>query len=376
MRIGLIHIQYGDGGGLEKYLAGFAQHLLGAPHEVHLITNRVHHESSLDARFQIHHTKVSSLSRTKTLTAFNQAAAAKAKALNLDLTIGFGQTTTQDIHRAGGGCHKLYSNLLPPWKRLAPKNKTELALEESLYTDGNTRHFVVNSALVLDQLQETYQLPLEKLTVIHTPVDSDHFRPPENPDPAILTSNRLALFPGHDRNLPVFLFASLDHNRKGLDTLLNAWPGIEAELWIAGAPLDSSHQRAIHKNGLTQRVHALGHQAEMTPLYQAADFLVHPTRYDACSNVVLQAMACALPPLVSNNDGASTFVDPGANGFILDHPTNPDSLRDMIFAALDLDPAQRQSLGQKAREKVLPLTWDHHLAQWQALFSKLANSSL
>ncbi|MEM8953550.1 MAG: glycosyltransferase family 4 protein [Verrucomicrobiota bacterium] len=372
MRIGLIHIQFGNGGGLEKYLAGFAQHLLGAPHEIHIITNRVHHKSSLDARFHFHDTKISSLSRTKVLTAFNDAAHAKASALNLELTIGFGQTTHQDIHRASGGCHKLYSELLPPWKRLSPKNKAEIALEETLYTGNDTQLFVVNSELVFKQLQETYQIPRERLSVIHTPVDSDHFRPPETSEPAARTENRLTLCPGHDRNLPVFLFASLNHQRKGLETLLKAWPGIDAELWIAGDPLDASHQKEIKKRGLTRRVHGLGPQDDMRTVYQAADFLIHPTRYDACSNVVLQAMCSGLIPLVSNHDGAAGFVENHKNGFILDEPADPHSVHKIISKALSLDQNQSHQISLAAREKMLPLTWENHLAQWQSLFKQVA----
>jgi UDP-glucose:(heptosyl)LPS alpha-1,3-glucosyltransferase len=374
VRIGLIHHQFGDGGGLEGYLSGFAQHLLGAEYEVHIIANRFHKRAALDARLRIHDTKVQSLSRTTKLTRFNEAATAKAQALDLDLTIGFGQTTAQDLHRAGGGCHKVYSRLLPPWKRLSPKNKAELALEESLYTEGGTRHYVVNSQLIHDQLQEEYGLPIDKLSVIHTAVDCERFHPPENSDPASLIEKRLTLCPGYDRALPVFLFASLDHKRKGLDALLKAWPGIDAELWIAGKPLNSAYRRTIEHRGLGRRVRALGPQADMTPIYQGADFLIHPTLYDACSNVVLQAMASGLCVLASSRDGASSFIEGGSNGFIVNQPTDADAVRKMILKALALDAADQARFSSRARERMLPLTWDAHLAQWKTLFDALSTN--
>ncbi|MEM7013163.1 MAG: hypothetical protein AAF585_16950 [Verrucomicrobiota bacterium] len=41
MRLALIHKQLGGGGGLEKYLLGFAQQLRDADHDVHVVTQKV-----------------------------------------------------------------------------------------------------------------------------------------------------------------------------------------------------------------------------------------------------------------------------------------------------------------------------------------------
>ena len=226
--------------------------------------------------------------------------------VSADLTIGFGRTTRHDLHRAGGGCHACYSAHLPWFRRWGMKNRIELALERRLYTSGGTRHFVVNSALVADQLRRVYDVPVERISVVHTAVDSDHFRPP-------------AARPANAR--PVLLFVSSNHRRKGLDALLAALDRVRnAELWIAGAPLGRRYHRLIRRCALSERVRSLGEVTDIAALYQRADWFVHPTLYDACANTVLQSMASGLPGLISVADGAAEFIHNGTNGFLLTEP--------------------------------------------------------
>ena len=47
---------------------------------------------------------------------------------------------------------------------------------------------------------------------------------------------------------------------------------------------------------------------EMRNAYFAADFLVHPTFYDPCSLVVLEALACGLPVITTRANGASELL--------------------------------------------------------------------
>ena len=120
-----------------------------------------------------------------------------------------------------------------------------------------------------------------------------------------------------DAARPVFLFVSLSHRRKGLDVLLDIWRDVDADLWIMGKPLDFSQRKKIAQNKLESKVRTMAAQSNMTLLYQAADWFVHPTLYDACANTVLQSMASGLPGPISVNDGAIDHVRDGENGLLL-----------------------------------------------------------
>ena len=55
----------------------------------------------------------------------------------------------------------------------------------------------------------------------------------------------------------------------------------------------------------------------MPSLYRGASFLLHPSRYDPCSLVVIEALASGLPVITSGEDGASELVRQGQNGYVV-----------------------------------------------------------
>jgi UDP-glucose:(heptosyl)LPS alpha-1,3-glucosyltransferase len=353
----LLYHQFIKRGGLEGYLYEFARQLQQRDYPLTLIG------SHIDDRFRALATKVHRIwpppfSSGLMLARFAQRSAALLPKLADGPVLGFGRTYKQDIHRAGGGCHKVYSRLLPPAKQRRWKNQLELRLEHQLYTGGQTPRFVVNATRVKEELQSEYHVSADRIHVIHTGVDTNYYTPGSKADA------RQQL---HAPAAPLLLFVSLDHRRKGLDPLLQALAQIpEAHLWIVGAPLDAAWQSRIHQLGLTSRVTSHGRQQDLRPFYQAADLFVHPTKYDACANTVLQSLACGLPGIISTHDGARDFITQSQNGYLLQDPTNVEELTHLIQTGL----AQHQRLAPATRPTVLPLTWQRHVAQWLTLLDQ------
>lgn len=357
MRLALLYHQFTKGGGLEGYLGELGGALRGAGHELVLVTSRI------DAAARGWADEVRLIapgwSSRGTLARFAERSAALVPELGVDAVLGFGRTWRQDLHRAGGGCHWHYSQMLPWWKRGRLKNRLELALERRLYTGGETRHFIVNSAKVRAELAEAYEVAPERVSVIHTAVDAQRWQPAG--DAATRAAWRQAL--GMRGAEPQLLFASLDHRRKGLGTLLRALAEVpQAQLWVAGQTLDP-WRGAIRRLGLAGRVRGIG-RADLLPWYQAADWFVHPSHYDACANTVLQSMACGLPGVISAADGAVEFVREGVNGTVLRDPASAEELAERLRWALARSPGERAALGEAARATVLPLTWAAHLERW------------
>ena len=360
MKLALLYHQFITRGGLEGYLRQLASELQTAGHELLLVTSRI--EESLRPCGAEVRLIPPALTSRGTLARFAQRSAALVPDLPVDAVLGFGRTWRQDIHRAGGGCHWHYSKMLPWWKRCRPKNQLELDLERRLYTSGQTRHFVVNSAKVRQELAEAYQVPEDRVTVIRTAVDTSLWHP--SPDPATRSALRQRL--GIPDDSPALLFVSLDHRRKGLGTLLRALPQVPgARLYIAGQSLDA-WRPLIQQLGLTSRITGLG-RTDLLPWYQAADWFVHPTHYDACANTVLQSLACGLPGLISTADGAAEFITAGTNGTLLHHPSDPEELAAKLNDAIQQTGTGRLAMSHAARQTMLPLTWQAHLADWMSV---------
>lgn len=368
MRLGLIYHQFIPRGGLEGYLMEFTTRLGAAGHDVHIVAAEASDALANGVGATLHRVPLIKGSPMLRLWQFNRAAGRMAGELPVDVTIGFGRTTTHDLHRAGGGCHRVYSELLPPWKRWHPKNLLELSLEKELYTSGRTKLFIVNSAQVAKQLHTAYGTDENSFRVIHTAVDTARFKPVE--DRAGVRAKVCAQIKS-DPARPAFLFVSLSHRRKGLDVLLDIWREVDADLWIVGQDLDFSQRLKIKRHNLFSKVRVIGAQSQVHALYASADWFIHPTQYDACANTVLQSMACGLPGLVSVNDGAIDLLRDGENGYLLSHPRDPVAVLTMVRQALATSEEKRRAMGIAARDTMLPLTWEAHLAKWMAVIAEL-----
>jgi glycosyltransferase involved in cell wall biosynthesis len=372
MRLGLIFHRFARGGGLESYLLEFATRLRAQGHELHLVTGDVAEEFESRLKATVHRVSLPRGSALLRQWKFERAASRIAAQLPVDATIGFGRTTTHDLHRASGGCHKVYSGLLPPWKRWSARNWFELHLEKQLYTSGRTKLFVVNSAQVGGQIEQAYGVAPDRLRVIHTAVDTERYHPAED---RLALKKEISGAIHSDAARPAFLFASLDHRRKGLDVLLDLWGEIDADLWIAGKSLNQSYRRKIDNRALKSKVRYFGRDIDLARLFRAADWFVHPTLYDACANTVLQSMASGLPGLISASDGAVEFIRDGENGFVLPRPRDAAGVLAMVRRALATDEAARQRLSRAALETTRPLTWDAHIEKWMNAIEEIRRLS-
>jgi UDP-glucose:(heptosyl)LPS alpha-1,3-glucosyltransferase len=139
---------------------------------------------------------------------------------------------------------------------------------------------------------------------------------------------------------------------------------------VTGNPRTQAYERLARKLGIGDHVRFVGHCADMRNGYFAADFFVHPTFYDPCSLVVLEALACGLPVITSRANGASEFLSPLGEGYVVDDPHDHDRLA-WSMAQL-LDPARRSACAQAARKKALQWTFEHHYRQLLQVFFEAA----
>ena len=119
MKIALLHHQIIRSTGVEVFLIEFAKRLIAAGHELSYISTLTTPEigALLPGRWEL----LPRLrgSATMRLWHFNRLAPRVAAEARVDLSIGFGRTCAQDIHRNGTGTHRLYGNLLRSGSALA-----------------------------------------------------------------------------------------------------------------------------------------------------------------------------------------------------------------------------------------------------------------
>ena len=173
--------------------------------------------------------------------------------------------------------------------------------------------------------------------------------------------------------MPRILFVGSGFKRKGLHFLIMALAAMacrESRLLVVGQGRSAPYQRLAQKLGVAHRVKFLGPQAPVEQFYAASQVLALPTIYDPCSNVVLEALACGRPVVTTAANGASEFIEPGANGAIIARPDDYQSLA----AALDeyLARAADPAVPQAAVAAVADLSWSRTVQETLAALEAIA----
>ena len=165
--------------------------------------------------------------------------------------------------------------------------------------------------------------------------------------------------------------------QKGLDTLLEAAALVARTRpdWhlamVGDGPLRSSLlERADDRPELTGRVHWLGRRDDVPGLLKTADLLVLPSLWEGMPNVVLEAMAAALPVVATAVEGTEDLVIPGQTGRLVP-PGQPKPLAEALIEAA-ADKALRLRFGQGGRSRVeAEFTPERVVAAYEGLWARV-----
>ena len=208
---------------------------------------------------------------------------------------------------------------------------------------------VVGSEFAKRQAWRELGVPAEKISVTYYGV-ARSFQP--GPKPATLAA-RLGL-----QGNVVALFVGVLEARKNLSFLLDAWSDVvqarpDARLVVAGTGPDLSRlQRQARGLGLDQHVVFAGAvpEVEKVDYYRLADVLVFPSLMEGFGLAVVEAMACALPAVISNAGSLPELLRDGEGGFVLDPSDRPGFVGSILRLASA--PELRRTFGNANRERV------------------------
>ena len=266
-----------------------------------------------------------------------------------DLCIDWGFFHPAHLHRLGGGTHRgfidynldAYSGIPLLFRRMryrSVKHRSIIAREQAILRNPRAQ-FLANSKLTAGLAVADGANP-ERVTVHHNGVNLKHYNP-----------ERIAEYRGsvrRDWGLAdddiAFLFIAHNLRLKNLDLMLQVFskldPALKAKLVVIGKRDPGKTASWLVYAGAT---------AAMDQFYAAGDALVHPTYFDSCANVILEAMACGLPVVVSDTCGVNELIADGENGRVLAVRENAAAAWSAEVAALAADDDLRRARGAAAR---------------------------
>ncbi|WP_135554042.1 glycosyltransferase family 4 protein [Paenibacillus cymbidii] len=230
---------------------------------------------------------------------------------------------------------------------------------------------VVNSMSLGARLQERFPQFAEVIRKVHLGVDLDRFAPP-TPQQKTKLQEAYGV-----RGRFVVAFAGRLIPRKGIPVLLRAFRQVKlvvpsARLLVAGGAQQRGYKtrlvRLARKLRLGPGVRFVGvvPHGRMHRVYRAADCFVCPSqKHEAFGLVNVEAMACGIPCVASDNGGIREIVVHDRNGCLIEEYAKPDRFA-ATLVRLATDRQWREQLGAQAREDAAALF------DWQQTADRLA----
>lgn len=232
------------------------------------------------------------------------------------------------------------------------------------------RTIVVPADHLADELGRHHGIPRQSVVVVPNPVDVAAFAPPREFD---RDASRMELGLGPDD--VAVIFVALGHfERKGLPNLMTALRRSEdrrVHLIVVGGQSDAvrSYRRRADQMGLDERVHFVGHQADIRAFLWSADALASPSSYEVFALAPLQGAAAGLPLLVTRTAGVAPFFVDEMHGFGVTR--EPDDIAAALARLAALPPEARSRMGVAARRAVSAYDTHQFVDRWRSIYRSL-----
>lgn len=351
---------------------------------------RIGHEISVICKGNGATEEIDGISILRVKGSFNQQAFLKlisqkrnhsVDVVHMHATAGFiSATFSKSISIAPLVAHVHGTTIGSSFLNASPHDRLKVALalaRENVAWKGANRVIAVSRSTARE-LSEYYGIPEERIDVVYNGVDEELFRAiPER-------ESKRKEFGWEDKK--VVLFVGRIAPLKGLNDLVQAAKLLSSKrsnvlIAIAGDVARFQRQSTsgyfqklrdlVHSEGLTQNVIFLGGvpNSKLPELYSAADVFVLPSHSEGTPKVVLEAMSCEKPCVVTLAGGMPELITENEGRLV--PVRSPSSLAQALGDLLD-DEDQLRRMGLSARKTILQrFTWKRAAEQVNKVYSKL-----
>jgi glycosyltransferase involved in cell wall biosynthesis len=276
------------------------------------------------------------------------------------------------VHACHAGFVRATSRLAPSGAPLLRRLNTSAARVLSLvaerwtYRPERARVLAAVSAGIGNELKRDY--PRARIELTPNGVDMDRFRPNVDARVAVRSVH------GVDEDERVALFVGGNWDHKGLPIAIAAIAEAEAmgvpvdRLWVVGAGDVERFRQIARERAVEERVTFFGPREDVELFYQAADFFVLPSLYEAFSLVLLEAAASGLTIITTAVNGTEELDSGGPSLLIVDR--TPAAFAQALVR-LCRDEELAREMQRAARESAVKYTWERSVREVVSVYEEL-----
>lgn len=360
-------------GGAESYAVSLASTLTENGWETHLFGKNWDGEPRAAIFHRIKIPKLLPSWTKMILFALKHKKMAKSQAFNVIL--GFGNTIYMNVYQSHGGVHrfstarKLYTEkniFFRSIKRLligfSLKDKVRNWIESAPFRLDPKPKIIAISLMIKKDFTSFYHINEREIKVIYNGIDTTKYNRglKERLRGSIRQHLRIT-----DNDI-AFLFISYDLKKKGMVPLIEAAAKLKKlnftnfKVVVVGEPPYPLLLKRVKRLSLEDTVIFTGPTKTPEDYYANCDVLVLPTFYDACSLVVIEAMACGLPAVTTIYNGAAGIITNEKDGYIISHPPHSAELVEAMKALMVPERLKNMSIEASMTGKKYSVKKNHH----------------
>ncbi len=269
-----------------------------------------------------------------------------------------GITTLLDVAQVHTGFIEMLRNVYPFFKTISGAEN----LFEKIHLRKKKEYNLANHIMVLSSFaQQTFidnGIDADKISKVHLGFNPNQFQ--------------IKNFLINSEDVPLrLIFVGIVTLRKGIALLVEVMQELlpfPIELLIVGPRGDASYlvnTKSQYRN--IQYLEYLSH-SDLVKALQESDVLVMPSYLDSWAAVVVEAMACGLPVIVSDNTGAKDIVN-DSNGIIIS-TGNKEQLKQAVLFYFN-NRIEVNLMGQAAAEKAKQYSWINYYQEIDSVIQQL-----
>ena len=374
-------------GGAETSTLELARLLAAREHDVHIVTaTNCPSQPGLTIHRVADRSALGTLRMTPSAADFVRSASAFLREHSFDLIHAIAPVPDADVYQPRGGLlpevmERNVATRSSASRRLLKralmamnvKQRIMLDLERAALRRGGPMILAV-SQYVARQCEKHYGLNGPRVRVVFNGVDVAPLDEPARAAQRDAIRKQYQVAP----DCLLLLFVAHNFRLKGLFPLIETASRLVTagfrnfKLLVVGRDNPVAYQRKVLARGLGSNVIFAGATQRVSSFFAAADVCVHPTYYDPCSRVVLEALCSGVPCITTSFNGAAEVMTDGQEGFVID---SPDSVGLWARRIEELGSvALREKMSARAAALRETLSMHRHVDELDAVFTEIVQA--